>query len=351
MTTHWWGTYPFDGLGAPTGTGEGLWRQRGTAAEQVLDLPAPSFVVAHPDVPVLYAVSEADITKVHAVSIADADSPALMGSVTTGGAAGCHLLLSRDGLTLYVAHYASGDLAVIPLLSTGEFAEDAPAQVFGHGGSGPREDRQEAPHAHHVGYAPGDSHLVVADLGTDELRAYAVDPDGTLREDGIAATLPPGSGPRHFVVRGELIYLVCELDHMLRTLRWDRASATAQVIHEHPTTLAPQRTGDAVYDAHVDVVGDVLLVSVRGCDVISVFDLSPEGHATYRAAFDSGYWPRHFAVVRETLVVGNEKGHAVRVFDLADVLTLPPETEAGAIAQLDSEVTAIRSPACIVATP
>jgi 6-phosphogluconolactonase len=350
MTTYWWGSYPHDGLGSPTGTGEGLWRQHGDDAQLVLELPAPSFVVAHPDLPLLYAVSESDATQVHAISIADSGEPELIGSLTTGGKHGCHLLLSRDCLTLYVVHYTSGDLAVIALTSAGQFADGAPRQTFGHDGSGPREDRQEAPHAHYVGYAPGDSHLLVVDLGTDELRAHTIEHDGGLGGTGIATALPPGAGPRHFAARGDLLYLVCELDHTLRTLRWDRANATAEVIHEQPTTLAPHRTGDAIYDAHVDIVGDVLLVSVRGCDVISVFDLGPEGHATYRAAFDAGYWPRHFAVVGETIVVGNERGHEVRVFDLADVLALAPENEAGAIAQLESRVAVVRSPACIVAT-
>ena len=349
MTELWWGTYPPEGLGTPTGVGEGLWRQRGELAEQVLDLPAPSFVIAHPDLPLLYAVSETDDTQVHVIDIEDRDRPRVAGTVATGGRAGCHLLLSRDGLTLYVAHYMSGDLAVLPLDAAGMFADETPAQLWGHQGAGPRQDRQEAPHAHFVGYAPGDTHLLVADLGTDQLRAYAVQPDGTLADAGIAATLPPGSGPRHCAVRDDLIYVVCELDHMLRTLRWDSASARAEVIEAQPTTLAPQRTGDNIYDAHLAVVGDVLLVSVRGCDVISIFDLSPEGTARYRAAWGCGYWPRHFAVVGESVVVGAEKGHEARVFDLAEVLALPPESERGAIATLESQATEIPSPACVVA--
>jgi 6-phosphogluconolactonase (cycloisomerase 2 family) len=307
-------------------------------------------VVTHPDLPVLYAVSESDHSVVHAIDISDSHSPALMGSMPTRGASGCHLLLSRDALTLYVSHYSSGDVAVVQLGAAGGFTGDAPSQSFGHVGSGPRADRQEAPHAHSAGYAPGDTHLLVADLGTDELRRYAVDERGALQADGIAATFPPGSGPRHFAVHGNLIYVVCELDHMVRTLRWDGASATAEIIAEQPTTLAPQRTGDAIYDAHIAIVDTVALVSVRGCDVIAVFDIAPERELRYRASFDAGYWPRYFAVIGEHLVVGAEKGHEARVYDLADVLALPPETESGAIAQLPVRTTGVPSAACVVAS-
>lgn len=347
-TDLWWGTYPPEGLGTPTGVGEGLWRQRGENAELMLELAASSFVIAHPDLPLLYAVSETDSTEVHVIDITERDRPRLVDSMATGGQSGCHLMLSRDALTLYVSHYTSGDLAVVPLSAAGAFAVDAPSQILRHEGSGPRQDRQESSHIHFAGYAPGESHVLVADLGTDQLRAYAIEQDGSLADAGIASKLPPGSGPRHFAVRDQLIYVVCELDHQLRTLRWDGPTGTAEIIDAQPTTLAPQRTGDTIADAHIVALDAMLLVSVRGCDVVSVFDLSPEGAPSYRAAWGCGYWPRHFAVIGSHVVVGAEKGHEARSFDLADVVALEPERERGAIATLPSTVAQVTSPACVV---
>ncbi|WP_062213395.1 lactonase family protein [Demequina oxidasica] len=348
--TLWWGTYPAAGLGTQPGLGEGLWKGSGGAPEQLLALPAPSFVVAHPDLALLYAVTEADPSIVHAIDVSDPAAPVVAASLVTGGNAGCHLLLAPDALTLYVSHYMSGDVGVVELLPDGLFAADAPAQMLGHEGSGARPDRQEAPHAHSAGFAPGGKHLLVADLGTDELRRYRIHPGGSLVGDGIAATLAPGSGPRHFAVRGNLIYVVCELDHQLRTLRWDSASASADVIAEVDSTNAPHRTGDEVNDGHLAVVGDVLLVSVRGADVISVFDLSPEGEARYRGCFDVGFWPRYFAVIDEELWVGEERGHQVRRYDLADVLSLGPEAAVGEVTQIAHQTYPVTSPACVVAT-
>lgn len=359
MTTFFIGTYPPDGLGTPPGKGEGVWRASlgahgELAAEQVIEIDAPSWVSAHPALPLLYAVSETSPT---VVSVLSADAPGeVLARVVTGGDFGCHATFLDGGRTLVVAHYGSGDIAVIRLGEDGLPLSDTPDQLLAHQGSGPEEDRQEGPHAHFVTVAPGGRHLLVADLGSDRLWRHRITDDGLLEPDGEAAVLPPGAGPRHLAIRGELIYVVCELDHMLRTYRWDHASAQADLIAELPTTLAPQRTGDTVYDAHVDIVpgltGDVLLASVRGVDVLAVFDLSPEGEARYRGAIDTGFWPRHFAAVPDAagvdrLVVAAEKGHEVRAFALADVIGLPPETESGAIAELPYTSVSVTSPACI----
>lgn len=359
MTTVWVGTYPADGLGAPVGGGEGIWRvtlASGVVADasQMATQAAPSFVVTHPNKRLLYAVEEAAPSVVSVYEIADLGidgQPREVARVTVGGAGGCHLLLAPDFSALYVSNYATGELVVLRLESDGHPASQEPDQVWTHYGSGPVAARQESSHAHFACLGPGGSHVLVADLGTDEIRTYRIGERGLLSDPRIAATLPPGAGPRHLAVRGELIYVVCELDHQLRTLRWDRRDASALIIASQPTTLAPHRTGSAVHDAHVVLVerdrGDVLLVSVRGADVISLFDIAPEGELTYRAALDVGYWPRHFAVVGDSLIVGVEKGHEVRAYSMAAVLALAPETEAGAVASLPFAAVKVPSPACV----
>lgn len=331
--------------------GEGLWRQSAYDAVSALELPAPSFLVTHPHKPLIYAICETNESQVAVVDVARPDAPRLVATVATGGHSGCHLLLAPDSRTLYASHFVSGELAVIQLGEDGLPLTAEPAQTFGHEGSGP-SPIQKGPHAHFADFAPGGHHVLVADLGTDELRRYAVRPDGLLDDHGIAATLPPGAGPRHFAVRGEHLYVLCQLDNQLRTLRWDYGSATAELIAELPATTAPHRAGRGVDSAHIALVGDdVLLVSVRGADVIAVFDLSPEGEARYRGSFDAGHWPRYFAVIDDRLHVGAEKGHEVRTYALADVLALPPEPEVGHIATLAHASAALPSPACVVAHP
>lgn len=357
MATIWVGTYPADGLGAPVGQGEGLWRASldGGAlagAVQVTTQPAPSFVARHPALPFLYAIEEATPTVLSVIAIDEANGSTEVARVALEGEGGCHVLVAPDASALYVSNYGTGELVAVRLAADG-LPDAGQPQTWPHQGSGPHADRQGSSHAHSACVSPDGLHVLVADLGTDEIRRYRIGTSGMLGDPGIAACLPPGSGPRHMAVRGGLIYVVCELDHQLRTLRWDSASASADLIAQQPITLAPHRTGSAVYDAHVAVVerdkGDVLLVSVRGADVISVFDIAPEGELTYRAAFDAGYWPRHFTIVGDALVVAAEKGHEVRAFRLSDVLALAPEQENGAVATLPFSTIGVSSPACIVA--
>ncbi len=352
------GTYPAEGLGAPVGTGEGVWElERGAdgtyTATQVTRQDAPSFVAVHPSGGYAYAVEESSST---CLSVLALDGEVReVARVDVGGESGCHVLLAADASAAYVCNYGTGELAVVALDARGLPLSERASQVWSHHGHGPVVDRQEGPHAHFAALSPGGTHVLVADLGTDQVRRYRVGPDGLLSDPGVAALLPAGAGPRHLAVRGELIYAVCELDHTVRTLRWDAASASADVIAELPATLSPHRTGSRVHDAHVELVrrdrGDVVLVSVRGVDVISMFDVAPEGELTYRAALDVGYWPRHFATVDGALIVGAEKGHEVRIYALDEVLALPPESENGALATLGHQTVAVTSPACVVAVP
>ncbi len=357
----WLGTYPAEGLGSPTGLGEGLvrleWAQDGTlAARQVNEIAAPSFVIPHPRLALLYAVSEAQPSVLHVIDPEAPEQP-LASIAMPGTDSGCHLLVAPGGDALYVSHYVSGQLSVF-LLDDAGMPQGAAAQTFTYQGSGPRQDRQGSAHAHFAGVAPGGRHVVVADLGSDTLWAHELLADGRLGAATVAAALPPGAGPRHFAVRGNLLYVVCELDHQVRTLRWE--GATAELIEELPATLVPHRAGAAVYDGHIALLpgatNDVLLVSVRGADVVSVFDVFPEGQLRYRAALDVGHWPRHFAVAAapdgaQYLVVVNEKGHEVRAFALADVLALEPEGENGAVAVLPDTRIGVTSPACVCPAP
>jgi 6-phosphogluconolactonase (cycloisomerase 2 family) len=303
--------------------------------------------------PLIYAVSEDSPSSLHVFASDEPHAP--VASLDIGGADGCHVLVSPDARALHVALYSSGELASISLDAAGLPVETS-LRRHAYAGSGPRVDRQEAPHAHFVAFAPGGRDLLVVDLGSDAVWAHPLDDAGLPGEPHIALRTPGGAGPRHLAVRGELLYIVCELDHTLRTARWDRASATAELLGAQPVTLAPQRTGEDVFDAHVELVerpmGDVLLASVRGADVIAVWDVAPEGELRYRAAFDAGHWPRHFTVTPDAggaarVVVTAARGHEIRSYAVEDVLALAPETENGAIAELPFESASVTSPACI----
>ena len=340
--TAWWvGTYPEAGAGTPTGVGEGIWRVdldratgRPSGARLAARTPAPTFVATHPAGAVLYAAAEADPGTVTAFAVTPDGGLWPLGTVGSGGAWTCHLLVGPDARTVYTASYGTGTVGVLPLDADGRPAAavlDAggPVQVLGHTGSGPRADRQEGPHAHFAAMAPGGAHLLVCDLGTDHVRRLRLAGGGGLTDDGVAAHLPPGTGPRHLAVGtagdgGELLYVVGELDDTVRVLRWDAASATAEPVQERvltrtPVTPASSAAGaDGPSPSHVVLDGDRLVVAVRGPDVLVTFPVDPTtgllGEPTEAPC--GGAWPRHFALDGDVALVANQVSGEVAVVRL-----------------------------------
>jgi 6-phosphogluconolactonase len=358
----WVGTYPAAGAGSPAGRGEGIWRVQldvstGTfgAATQVAMTPAPSFVAVHPSGRVLYAVGETAQGTVTAFAVpgTPAHSPIdVLDTVGSGGADPCHLLLAPDARTLYVANYSSGTLGVLPLDRDGRFTAEVrvgagPVQVLGHTGSGPDAGRQGGPHAHFVAIAPGGQFLVVVDLGTDEVRRYARDPEtGLVNQVGIAATLPPGTGPRHlaFAPNGRTAYVVGELDVSVHVLAWDPVSASGTLVQSLRAGLpdddvAEPATRPAPLPAHVLLDGDRLLVSVRTDDVVAAYAVAENGWLSPAGVTRlPGAWPRHFAVVDGTVVVAEQVG--------GELVALRPG--AGPGPGVVTSRLALPAPACVV---
>src|SRR5438105_2412744 len=73
-----------------------------------LALPACSWLTWHPRLPVLYAVHELAEGAVCAVALGPDDTPRVLGTLPTGGAAPCHLAVTPDGRHLLAANYGSG---------------------------------------------------------------------------------------------------------------------------------------------------------------------------------------------------------------------------------------------------
>ncbi|MEN0127952.1 MAG: beta-propeller fold lactonase family protein [Brevundimonas sp.] len=326
MTRLWIGTYPVAGANTPVGLGEGVWSVeldpatgRLSDARQQAVTPAPSFLAFAPGRPErLYAVNEHLDGQVTAFDV----TPEGLVERAVAGSCGdepCHLVV--DDSALLVANYTSGTLAAIKLDAEGLFTGEA--RFLGHEGSGPVTDRQDGPHAHFVALDPGGEHVLVVDLGTDEIRRYARTPDG-LRADGIAASFAPGTGPRHlaFAPDGRHAYVVAELDNAMLVLDWSDASGTE--IQRVPVST------DSLL-SHVVLDGDRLLVGVRGGDVIVRLAVGEDALLTV-VADDAlpGAWPRHLEVVDGWTVVAEQVGNALTVLDaegaVVDRLELPSPT-------------------------
>ncbi len=352
----WIGTYPAQGSDA--GSGEGVWRVRvepdGTFGEPALAAvtPAPSFVALHPSGRTLYAVAEQGRGTVSAFPVLDDGGLGEPVTVGSGGDSPCHLL-ALDGV-LWIANYMDGVAASIRVdPTTGAFVDDAVSADDPPAGSGPHADRQEGPHAHFCA-AVGDDVLVV-DLGLDVIRRYR-----GRRANGLAAEVPPGTGPRHLVARPDGALAVAgELDVRLHVLApgdaagADAAPASRAVEHgwapssSVPAALTAAPDGVLALPSHLTTTGDLLLLGVRGVDVLAAHRWTPSGEIEPLADthLGAGAFPRHHEVVGEAadgrlLVVVARQG----TNDLAAVL-VDPATGKGEIVDTVALPT---PPSCVV---
>ncbi|WP_414167083.1 lactonase family protein [Streptoverticillium reticulum] len=294
----------------------------------------PSFLALSPRGDVLYAVSETDEGTVAAFSLADPAGPRLLGpAVPVGGAGPTHLAVA--GGQLFTANYGSGSVSALPLRPDGSLA--APAAVLPHKGGGPVAERQEGPHAHAVVPDPSGAWLLAADLGTDAVYVYALDPTTGVPTPHREAALRPGSGPRQLVFhpRGRRVYVVGELDSTVTVCRWDAAAGVLSAdgsgaAAAPPGVSAPNYPSTAV----VSQDGRFLWVANRGHDSIAVFALDPDGgtpalHATVGCG---GHWPRHLAAHPggRLLYAANERSGDVSWFIVDPDTGIP--VQAGAVA-------------------
>lgn len=343
-TALWVGTYPAAGPGSSWGTGEGVWRLVLTAdgatasleAALAVATPTPSFLALAPDGRHLHAVAEHPDGTVTTFAVAG-ERLVEVARVPVAGDSPCHVLVHPGGHAMYVSCYASGTLAVL-LLDDG-VPTGPPVQVLGGSGAGPRADRQEGPHVHSSVLL--DDVLLVADLGTDELRRHVVRPDGTLVPDGVAHRFPPGTGPRHVAVAGDVLHVVGELTATVHVLAWDAATRTAHEVQVVPSSATRGLAGEAL-PAHVERVGAHVLVGARGPDVLARFDVAPDGTLVHAQDVPvGGSWPRHHAVVGAPgdgwVVVAAQEG---------DVVTALPWT-AGGLRPVAARA-AVPRPTCVV---
>ncbi len=288
----------------------------------VAEAPNPSYLVWSPDRRVVYAVLEGDVGRVggwHVGEGSEVDSPpwAALGEQETGGSAPCHLAVSPDGGFVVCANYGSGSVSVHPIASDGSLGERT--DLAQHtGGVGPIADRQDGPHAHQVVFAPT-GELLSCDLGLDAVIAYDLDAQGRLTEIG-RSELPPGTGPRHlaFAPDGVTAWVVGEL---ASTVTVCRVQGPVLVPLSSVSTRASDADGENLA-AEILVAADAgsLLVSNRGDDTITWFDVDGHSLRPQATVACGGHWPRLIAFGEDesTLLVTNERSGTVTVLRRAD---------------------------------
>ncbi len=176
----------------------------------------PSYVIANREQTLVFSVEDEEGPNEGKVHVFNFDKHSkqlrLNNSLPSYGAHPCYLALDPSERLLAVANYLSGSFSLYAI----ENGKLILLQTIQHTGSSTHQYRQTQSHVHSVAFHPNGKQLMVADLGTDQLRIYDIDPVRTppLSEaDQPFLDIAPGAGPRHLLFNqdGSRLYLVHEL--------------------------------------------------------------------------------------------------------------------------------------------
>lgn len=273
----------------------------------VMGADSPSWIVRHPDLPVLYAVAERDDGQVHAWSVTDGAPDRHLGRGETGGAEPAHLTVDASGRFLITANYSGGSISVHRLGPDGSIGERTDLIHHEAHGDNPR---QEQAHPHMVRIV--DDGLLVTDLGGDAIYRYQLTPEGKLMQEAVIPA-PPGSGPRHLLRVGERTYVTAELSGQLLVYDTDW-----QLVGAVPAS----KTTDRNQPSELVSNGRFLYVGNRGPDTVAVFALDG-ALPRYITEVAAGEWPRHIALEGDHLYVANERSHSVMVMTIDQETGIP----------------------------
>ncbi len=284
----------------------------------------PSWVATGGPDGVVYTVSETEPGFASAWRIGETFVPEEVGTAqATGGDSPCHAVVHPSGKWLLVANYGSGSVAALPIGADG--ALDAPDDIYELVGSGPDPDRQAGPHAHQVVCRSG--HVLVVDLGSDRIHAFALSAAG--RFEAVASTaFEPGFGPRHLAFVGDRAVIAGELANAVVVGDFDAASGTFALGPALPlpgtdtADLAAMPDIGLPEDAPRPYPGAVVAdaerglayVTVRGTDQVAVVD--PSRPALVRSIPAGGSWPRDAVLCADgSLLVACQFGGVVTRVD------------------------------------
>jgi 6-phosphogluconolactonase len=285
----------------------------------------PGFLALHPTQPILYACGQPKTpfpdgsSAVAGFRISADHSLRFLGEAKVGGKGACHLTVDASGKCLAVANYGDGSLATIALDSRG--VPGAIVSSVIHSGSGPVTARQAAPHAHGVYFDAANRHLLVPDLGIDQVLIYPFDP-ATSKLGSPLPSLPtaPGAGPRHlaFSPDGSHIYTLNELDNTILAASYRNGKATP--LGTVPTLPADFTATSTSAEIVVHPSGKYVYSSNRGHDSITAYtrDTKAGTLTVIQTIPCGGKTPRNFTLdpSGKWLLCAHQASHTISVLAL-----------------------------------
>ena len=281
----------------------------------VAKTPNPAWISIHPSKKYLYAANEmtgpdASRSSVTAFAI-DAASGNLteLNSVSSEGAGPAHMSIDAQGKFVFVANYAGGTIAVLPIHGDGSLgkAVDVHRDIgeigSKHATNAPRgklcNQRPRKPARAHDSARPGNKFVLATDLAQDRIYVYKFDAaTGKLTPAATPfVSVPTGDGPRHFAFHpnGHWFYLLEEEASVIVFFHYDPqtgALASQQTISALPPEFAGSNMASEIA---VSPDGKFLYSANRLHDTISICSIAGDGRLTRIGEVSTmGDYPRYF---------------------------------------------------------
>jgi len=284
--------------------------------------PRLTWTVAHPRLPVLYAVDDDSAREGSVIAYAVERASGRLtriGAAASGGKGTTYLWLDAPSMTLLAANFGSGSVSSIRLGADG--MPDRLVSTVSETGSGPHR-RQASAHAHSVAIDPSGRYALVPDLGADRVFVYGFErATGALAPAATQAyAVPPGSGPRHLVfgLDGRFVYLLNELSAQLTVLRWNAQTGHLAPLQSLATVDADFKGTPSGAEIALGADGRYVYVAERGANTLSVYQVDPDSGtlALVQRTASGGAAPWSFALhpSGRWLLVANQRSGSVNLF-------------------------------------
>lgn len=277
--------------------------------------------------------------------------------MSSEGAGPAHLSVDATGKYVFVANYAGGTVAVLPIQPTGALGaatyvhqdtgsvgptipSTAPPGSFAFSG-------HDKPHAHMIHADPSNRFVLQSDLGQDRIYVSSLDL-GAGKLSPVAAapyvSLPRGDGPRHFTFHsnGRWLYSLQEEASTVVFFHFDPATGS---LHAEQTisTLPPAFKGtNFTSEILLSPDGQFLYAANRLHDSIAIFALNGEGRLRYLGEVSTmGDYPRHIQIdpAGNYLYACNQRSDSIASFRI--------DKRTGLL-KFTGQYTGIGSPACLI---
>ena len=289
----------------------------------VAEIKGPGFLAMHPSKTHLYAVGTLEgVPSVAAYKINGSElQPA--GSLAIGDGGAAHVAVDPTGKILLTAQYGGGSVAAFALNEDGTLREQT-TLINHEGGSGVVGNRQQAPHAHWVGFSPDNRFAFVPDLGLDQVVIYSVDLDKATISPHGHASVPPGGGPRHmkFHPNGKWVYVLNELALSVSVFDFDANKGEMTIKQTIPTVSEEEKAQEkfkSCSEIRVHPNGKFVYAANRGHDTITVFSVGTDGELSeVQNENVRGATPRNFNLdpSAKWLLAGGQDSHTLSCFEV-----------------------------------